>query len=52
MKLSWRQRTPAPPTPYKLLSLLLQYPDARLLDARGDPGGGAGPARFATDGRD
>ncbi len=36
MKRSWRQRTPAPPTPYKLLSLLLQYPDARLLDARAE----------------
>lgn len=34
MKLSLRQRGQSSPTPYKLLSLLLQYPDERLLAAR------------------
>ncbi len=34
MKFSLRQRGQSSPTPYKLLSLLLQYPDERLLAAR------------------
>lgn len=30
----WRRHAPPAPPPYKLLSLLLQYPDERLIDAR------------------
>src|SRR5437867_3407563 len=34
MKLGVRRKAPHAQTPYKLLSLLLQYPDERLLAAR------------------
>jgi nitrate reductase delta subunit len=36
MKLAVRRKAPRVQTPYKLLSLLLQYPDERLLAARPD----------------